>query len=48
MKIGVPFNTAWDMVDASMWPEITAMIVVNGEMEGGVFDWAGMRWKDKT
>ena len=42
MKIGVPFNTAWDMVDAGMWPEILAYIVAAGETEGGKFDWARM------
>ena len=42
LKIGVPFNTAWDMVDAGMWPEILAYTVAAGDAEGGKFDWAQM------
>ena len=44
MKIGVPFNTAWDMVEAGMNAEIAAYLVVAGELEGGKFDWAQMTW----
>ncbi len=44
MKIGVPFDVAWNMVDAGMGPEITAYLVAAGEAEGGKFDWSQMTW----
>ena len=44
MKIGVPFNTAWDMVDAGMHDEVMAYLVAAGEIEGGKFDWSQMTW----
>ena len=44
MKIGVPFDVAWDMVEAGMWPEITAYIVTAGEADGGKYDWDRMNW----
>ena len=44
MKIGVPFDVAWNMVEAGMWPEITAYLVASGEIQGGSFDWVRMEW----
>ena len=44
LKIGVPFDVAWNMVDAGMWTEITAYIVAAGETQGGQFDWGQMAW----
>lgn len=49
MKGGVPFDIAWAMADsAEMTPAVLAWIVIMGEIEGGEFDWARLKWRDKT
>ena len=44
LDVRVPFDVAWNMVEAGMWAEITAYIVAAGEMKGGKFDWGQMAW----
>ena len=44
LKIGVPFDVAWNMVEAGMWSEILAYKVAAGDAEGGKFDWGQMIW----
>ena len=47
MKIGVPFDVAWDMVDGDgqCFAEAMAWLVIAGEMEGEVFNWNRLEWE---
>jgi hypothetical protein len=45
LKIGVPFDTAWDMLEGGMQADAMAYIVASGEIEGGVFDWDRVCWE---
>lgn len=40
---GVPFDVAFVLEG----PLLLAMIIAFGELDGGEFDWAGMRWRKK-
>ncbi len=40
VKIGVPWEQAWKMNPAMR----LAWLVIDGENEGGSFDWKAMRW----
>jgi hypothetical protein len=41
VKVGVPFDKAWDMKPMMK----LAWLVADGENDGGEFDWQAMRWK---
>ncbi len=43
LDAGVPWDIAFSL-DAS---ERMGLIVICGEIKGGVFDWDAMSWKDK-
>ena len=45
LKIGVPFDVCWNLVEGGMEAEAMAYIVTSGELEGGNFDWDNMSWK---
>lgn len=43
-RSGVPFDVAFSLDDDTR----AGWLIALGEVEGGVFDWGAMRWKDKT
>jgi len=45
LKAGVPFDTAWNMVEGGMDAEAVAYTIAAGEVEGGKFDFDRWEWE---